>query len=439
MMNPLVSSIWPDTASITSNNHLSIAGCDVTVLAEMYGTPLYVLDEATVRNTIRAYRQAFADTYPHNVTIHYASKALLNTALAQLVHQEQLHLDVVSGGELFVARQAGFPMHAVHFHGNAKTRVELERALAWGVGAIVVDNLDELESLAALSAVREQPQAILLRIAPGIDAHTHAHIATGDTDSKFGLPLDALDAAAVRIASTPGLHLIGLHAHIGSQITTFEPLRQNVEILLQSAAHLRDAYGFLIEEISAGGGLGVQYVVGDPAPDIQTYAATLSQMMVRGCAAHRLPTLRLTVEPGRSIIARGVVALYRVLGGKHIQPIPYIHIDGGMADNIRPALYGARYTALLANRAGTSPTTSFHIAGRYCESGDILIRDIALPTPSVSDLLAVPVSGAYTLSMASTYNLVPRPAFVLVKDEASYLIQRRENEEELLSRDFPLP
>lgn len=439
MMNPLVSSIWPDTATVASNGHLCIGGCDATVLAETYGTPLYVLDELTVRNTIQTYRQAFTNSYPYDTTIHYASKALLNTALVQLVNQEHLHLDVVSGGELFVARQAGFPMHAVHFHGNAKTRVELERALAWGVGAIVIDNLDELESLAALSAVREQSQAILLRIAPGVDAHTHAHITTGNSDSKFGLPLDALDIAAMRIASTPGLHLVGLHAHIGSQITVSEPLQQNVEILLQSAVRLRDAHGLIIEEISAGGGLGVPYVVSDPVPDIQTYATTLGRAMVQGCEGHRLPPVRLTVEPGRSIIARAVVALYRVTGSKQIQPIPYIHIDGGMADNIRPALYGAHYTALLANCADASSTTTVHVAGRYCESSDILIRDLALPTPSVSDLLAVPVSGAYTLSMASTYNLVPRPALVLVRDETSYLIQRRESEEELLSRDFPLP
>jgi diaminopimelate decarboxylase len=480
MKNP---HLWPDSAAINAAGHLTLGGCDATQLAEEFGTPLYVFDEATLRGTMRAYRAAFAAAYPHESAIHYASKALLNTAVAQLVAQEGLGLDVVSGGELFVARRAGFPMERVHLHGNAKGRAELQRALDWGVGAIVVDNLDELAQLAQLSAGRPTPQPILLRLAPGIDAHTHAHIATGAADSKFGLPIAALDAAAALARGAPGLRLLGLHAHIGSQVFDWEALTRNVAVLIECAARLRGRWGLGVEEISPGGGLGVAYLPEDSSGDIGAYARALGAAVLRACEQHALPQPRLTVEPGRSIVARSGVALYRVVATKRnaeaegvrreilhgsaeeaahasaLSPqsrqalvdapttsrtnlLPsspvYLHIDGGMADNIRPALYAARYTALLANRAAEPPGAPVHVAGRYCESGDVLLRDAMLPPAASGDLLAVAVSGAYTLSMASNYNGAPRPAVLLVGEGQARLIQRRETEEELVARDVAL-
>lgn len=430
--------IWPDTASINAGR-LHVGGCDAQALAAAYGTPLYVFDEATLRGAMRAYLAAFrVQDAPFGV--HYAAKALLNTALAQIVAQEGLGLDVVSGAELLVARRAGVPMERVHFHGNAPGDAELERAVAWGVGAVVVDNLDELDRLAALTNGRARPQGVLLRVAPGIAARTHASIATGGADSKFGLPPEALDAAAARLRASPGLRFLGLHAHIGSQLFDLEPFRATVAVLVDLAARLRARHGLTAEELSPGGGLGAPYLAGEATPDLAAYAAALSASLRERCAAHALPPPRLTVEPGRSIVARAGVALYTVMGRKLASDgtTQYIHVDGGMADNPRPALYNARYTALLANRAsepGGSPVT---VAGRYCESGDVLLRDALLPPARPGDLLAIATAGAYTLSMASAYNLTPRPAAILVAEGRARLIQRRETEDDLLARDVPL-
>lgn len=435
---PLAPQLWPDTAAI-QDSRLFIGGCDTLALAAEYGTPLYLFDEATLRGAMRAYRAAFEAT-GLDARVHYAGKALLNTAIAQLVAQEGLGLDVVSGAELLVARRAGVPLEQVHMHGNAKSDAELARAVEWGVGAIVADSLDELDRLAALTAGRAEPQGVLLRIAPNIEAHTHAHIATGGADSKFGLPLAALDAAAARLLAAPGLRFLGLHAHIGSQLFDLSELCATVGVLVAWAAYLRDRHGLPSEELSPGGGLGVPYTAEHTATDVGAYAQALATALRDGCAAHRLAPPRLTVEPGRSIVARAGVALYRVVGRK-LTPdgaVQYLHIDGGMADNIRPALYGARYTALLASRADAPAGPAVDVAGRYCESGDVLLRGVALPPAAPGDLLAVATSGAYTLSMASTYNLVPRPAVLLVADGRARIIQRRESEEELLARDVPL-
>lgn len=431
--------LWPDTASI-AHDTLQIGGCDVAALSQTYGTPLYLFDAATIRQTIRAYQAAFAQHYPAPVQIHYASKALLNTALAQLIAQAGIGLDVVSGTELLVAQRAGVAPAQIHMHGNAKSLAELERAVAWGVGAIVLDNLDELDQLAALCAGLAHPQGVLLRVAPNIDAHTHAHIATGGADAKFGIPLEMAIPTAVRIAQTPGLQLRGLHAHIGSQLFAPTEMAAAIDVLVGLAAHLRRDHGIALAEISPGGGLGVPYTADMPATDIDQYAATLAQALQQACATHGLPLPELTVEPGRSIIARAGVALYRVVARKTLPDgtLRYLHIDGGMADNIRPSLYGARYTALLANRASAAPGAPVAVAGRYCESGDVLLRDVALPPAVPGDLLAVAVAGAYTLSMASTYNLVPRPAVVFVDNGQVQLIQRRETEADLLARDYLL-
>ena len=455
--------IWPVSAAVDARGHLLIGGCDTLALAEAHGTPLYLLDDATLRQTCRSYRAALERHLPGQADIHYASKAMLNTALAQLIHQEGLGLDVVSGGELFVALRAGVPAAHIHLHGNAKPPAELEQALEARVGRIVVDTLDELALLARLSAGRTPPQPVMLRLAPGIAADTHAHIQTGQAGSKFGLPLDALDQAAELLRAAPGLRLCGLHAHLGSQLFDTAPLTQAVEVLLDCAARLRERHGLPVEEISPGGGLGVAYTAEQSAPDLDAYAAALAAALRQGCRSRGLAPLRLLIEPGRSIVARAGVALYRVLARKrltaenreprteeHCSPAPtlqrsnalplagYLHIDGGMADNIRPALYGARYTALLAGRAEAPAEERVHVSGRFCESGDVLLHDIALPRAAPDDLLAVATAGAYTLSMASTSNLVPRPALLLVGGGRAAVMQRRETYADLVARDAAL-
>jgi diaminopimelate decarboxylase len=448
--------LWPDSAHVGAGGRLTIGGCDVVDLARAYGTPLYLLDEATFRAACQAYRVALARHYP-NARTHYASKALLNSAVVRLVAEQGLGLDVVSGGELYVALRAGFPAERVHLHGNAKPRRELEQALAAGIGKIVVDTLDELELLARLTEGRSEQQAIMLRLSPDIAADTHAHIQTGSATSKFGLPLDALDAAAARIVHAPGLRLAGLHTHLGSQILDYAPVAQAIGVLLDCAARLRDEHQLTISEISPGGGLGTPYTADQPTPNIGAYVAAIAQAMRTGCAARRFPLLHLVVEPGRSIIARAGVALYEIVATKVLPgvrswesgvsevsqpptpnsqlPTRYLHVDGGMADNIRPARYGARYTAVLAGRAAEPAGELVHIAGRYCESGDVLIRDIQLPHADIGEILAVATAGAYTLSMASNYNLVPRPALLLVGDGQAHIVQRRETYADLVARD----
>lgn len=453
--------LWPDTATVNERGHLSIGGCDALELAESYGTPLYVLDEATFRAQCRLYRAALARHYPGPGSVHYAGKALLNTAVAQLAAGEGLGLDVVSGGELFVALRAGVPAEQIHLHGNAKPRAELEQALAAGVGKIMVDTLDELELLGQLCAGRARPQPVMLRLTPDIAADTHAHIQTGKAASKFGLPLDALGAAAARLAAAPGLRLAGLHAHIGSQIFDYSAIERTIGVLLDCAALLRQRHGLAIDEISPGGGLGVPYTADQPAPDAEAFVAAIARAAHEGSAARGMRPPALVLEPGRSIIARAAVSLYTVIATKPLPagqgqesggslpasqpptpnpqlPSRYLHIDGGMADNIRPALYGARYTALLADRAADPAEETVHVAGRFCESSDVLLRDLRLPRAQLGSLLALAVAGAYTLSMASNYNLVPRPALVLARDGQARLIQRRETYEDLAARDISL-
>jgi diaminopimelate decarboxylase len=304
------------TATINDHGHLVVGGCDLVELAQIHGTPLYVLDEATFRWNCRAYRAALQTGYIGPSTAHYASKALLNSAVAQLVAQEELGLDVVSGGELYVALRAGVSAARIHLHGNAKPRAELEQALAAEIGRIVVDTLDELRLLAELTTHRATPQSIMLRLSPEIAADTHAHIQTGHAGSKFGLPLDALDAAAALIQDAPGLRLSGLHAHLGSQLFDIAPFKRMIDVLLDCAAHLRAAFGITLDEISPGGGLGVPYTVDQSTPDLDAYAAALGHALESGCAARGLPLPHLVVEPGRSIVARAGVAVYTVVARK---------------------------------------------------------------------------------------------------------------------------
>ena len=406
-------------------------------LASRFGTPLYVFDEETLRQNCRQFREAFASRYPQSQVL-YASKAFINPALARIMASEGLGLDVVSGGELAVARSVEFPARNIYFHGNNKTRSELEQAVQYGIGRVVVDGFNELSLLNDVAGKRGAVQGTLLRVNPGVDPHTHAHIATGVVDSKFGFPLrDGQAEEAVRQAiCLPNLNLVGLHCHVGSQIFEVEPYVEAIQVMLSFAAELRRRHGFELMEFSPGGGFAVQYLAGLPAPPVAKYAEAITSNVLSLCKELDITPPRLVVEPGRGIVGRAGVALYSVGSIKDIPGVrKYVSVDGGMGDNIRPALYEARYEAVLANRAGEPAVERVTVAGRFCESSDVLVRDVMLPRVQVGDIVAIPVSGAYAPAMASNYNAVPRPAIVMVNDGEARLIRRRETYEDLMSRD----
>jgi diaminopimelate decarboxylase len=442
--------LFPASANVDEDGQLWLGGCSTCSLVGEYGTPLYVFDQATLQDRCRTYRRVLKEHYPGSGYVAYASKAYLNLALAQLFAQEGLSLDVVSGGELYVALQSGFPSERVHFHGNNKSPEELAMALDGGVGRIVVDNFYELETLERLAAERHVCVPIWLRLSPGIDAHTHDFRNTGLLDSKFGFPViegtpdagsgSSAELALTRALRSPHLELVGLHAHIGSQVHDLEPFTRTVDVLLDFSAAMSQKYGFELNEFSPGGGWGVPYHEEDCAAPIEQYVKVICAAIVQACGRHGLALPELVIEPGRSIVAPAAVALYRVGARKEIPGVrTYVAVDGGMADNIRPALYGARYTALVANKANEPAVETVTIAGKFCESGDVLVRDVALPRLEGGDILAIPMVGAYCLSLASNYNLALRPAVVLVRDGRASLVQRRNTLEDLLVRDFPLP
>jgi len=417
------------------SNHLIIGGCDTVALADEFGTPLYVFDEATLRGKCVEYREEFARRYPDNLVI-YACKAFINRALAQVFKEEGLGLDVVSGGELAIARSVDFPLERVYLHGNNKSREELRLATRWGVSRIVVDNSYELSLLGDIAGEAGVRQEILLRLSPGVDPHTHAHLATGAVESKFGFPMGQAEEAITRAMSSSSFELIGLHFHLGSQILELSPYKQAIEIVLDFAAEMRSKHGFRLQEFSPGGGLAIAYSEDSPAPSVAEFADVISSGVSLESERLDLEPPRLIVEPGRSIIGPAAVALYTAGAAKEIPGSrKYVSVDGGMADNIRPALYNARYEAVVANRVEADVLEQVTIAGKFCESGDILIRDIDLPKLDPGDIIAVPCCGAYCLSLASNYNASLKPAVVLVKDGKARLIRRRESYENLMSLD----
>ncbi len=431
-------SILPVTAGVNPAGHLTLGGCDTVELAAEYGTPLYVFDDETLRAQCRAFTTSFGHRHPSTM-VAYAAKALAGLAVLRLVAEEGMGLDVVSGGELAVALAAGFPPERIHLHGNNKAPSELREALDAGIGRIVVDNLDELALLDRIAGECGVTASILLRLSPGVDPHTHHKITTGILDTKFGISIQTGDAetAVIQALASPHLELLGFHCHIGSQIFEKEAYVETVEVMLGFAARMRDRHGYTLQEFSPGGGFAVQYVAGAPPPDPDVYAELVVDALHAACEAHGLPLPKLFVEPGRSIVARAGVALYTVGSHKEIPGVrTYVSVDGGMADNIRPAIYDARYEALIAGRAAAEPGDIVTVAGKYCESGDILIRDIALAEPRAGDILAIPASGAYCVPMASNYNAALRPAIVFVKDGAARLVRRRETYEDLLRTEL---
>ncbi len=429
--------VFPVTARMNKANHLEIGGCDVLDLAGQYGTPLYVFDEETIRDVCRSFMRAFSTRYP-NVQPLYASKAFTTLGLVRLVESEGYGLDVVSAGEAAMAAKAGFPMEKVYFHGNNKGREELEYVLRLGLGRVVVDNLDELGLLERVCEMAKKKQDILLRISPGVDPHTHAHTTTGILDSKFGLPIVTghAEEAVKRATKSPWVNLVGLHFHLGSPIWETHPFEEAIDIVLKFAKDMMAKHGLQLKEFSPGGGFAVRYLMGDEPPTADAYADVITKAIKAGCALHKIEMPKLLIEPGRAVVGRAGVAIYTVGAMKNIPGIrTYVAVDGGMGDNIRPAIYGSKYEAVLANRMQEEAAGPVTIAGKYCESGDILVKDIPLPTPKAGDRVAIPVSGAYCLAMSSNYNLAQKPAVIVVKDGQSRVWRRRETLEDLLRND----
>lgn len=429
--------LWPDTTTRGRDGELVIGGVSAPTLAAEYGTPLYVFDEVTLRERARHFVRCFREVYPRSRVV-YAGKAFLSPAIAAMLWSEGLGLDVVSGGELYAGLAAGVPASAMTFHGNNKSEAELREAVDAGIGRIAIDNLWEIELLERVIATTDRTVPVLLRLNPGVDAHTHAKMLTGATDSKFGMPIasGAAARAVTRIQGVHGLTLVGYHAHVGSQIFDPQLVRSTLERMLAFASEMRDQHGVVPEAIDPGGGFGVATEPGAGDVSVEKWAAAAASAIRAGCERHDLPLPELTVEPGRAIVAPAGVALYRVGARKEIDGVrTYVSVDGGMADNIRPSLYGARYTAALANRNSDDDVERVTIAGKYCESGDVLISDAQLPRLSPGDLLAVASTGAYCLPMASNYNLAPRPAVVLVHEGKSRPIRRRETYDDLLATE----
>ena len=428
--------LFPFTAGTTPGGHLSIGGLDTVDLAAELGTPLYVYDEATLRGICREFVGEFTSRYP-KTTVAYASKAFINPALALLAEEEGLGLDVVSGGELAVARAVDFPMERVYFHGNNKTPDELRMALEAGIGRIVVDGLYELGLLDQLAAGSGRKQEIMLRLSPSVDPHTHAKTTTGILDSKFGISIDTGEAElAVRQAlSSENLDLVGLHCHLGSPIFELEPYSIAIDAMLTFAAGFKSE-GLELREFSPGGGFAIGYVTSQLPPPIGDYAEVITSMLKARSRDLGLGEPRLVIEPGRAIVGRAGVALYTVGAVKDIPTVrKYVSLDGGMGDNIRPAMYESVYEAVVANRMTEQPEEKVTLVGKFCESGDYLIRDITLPAMEQGDVVAIPSSGAYAPSMASNYNLNARPPIVLVNDGAFRVIRRRETFEDMMQAD----
>jgi diaminopimelate decarboxylase len=430
--------LFPLAAEVNNQGHLLIGGCNVVDLAEEFGTPLYLFDEFTLRHRCREFKDEFCKYYPDTLVI-YASKAFLNRALALIFKEEGLGLDVVSGGELSIAHSVDFPLDKVYFHGNNKTPEELNLALDWRVGRIVVDNLYELELLNRLARQKGINQDILLRITPGVDPHTHQYTTTGTIESKFGFPLATGQAeeAVNQALLASKVTLLGFHFHLGSPISEIQPYELAMEIVLRFAREMGKKFELNLSEFDIGGGFAVPYTLDAKVPTIADYAKVLTGKLNGLISELGLSHPRLIIEPGRAIVGQAGVALYKVGAVKEIPSIKkYVCVDGGISDNIRPALYGAKYEALVANKALEVEREVVTIAGKLCQSGDILVRDINLASVHSGDIISIPVCGAYSIPMSSNYNAMPRPAIVMVNEGRARLIRRRETYEDLVSLDL---
>ncbi|WP_116202836.1 diaminopimelate decarboxylase [Amycolatopsis circi] len=422
--------LWPRSTRLGEGGELLFAGAPVSHLAARFGTPAYLLDEEQVRETARAYRRALPEA-----DVAFASKALCTRAVLRWVAEEGLSLDTCSAGEIAVARAVGFPAERILLHGNAKTPEDLKAALQYGVGRIVLDSLDEVEQLGSLA---HGAQRVLIRVTPGVSGDTHAAITTGTEGQKFGFSLradvrDNVDRAVAAVLSQPSLQLTGLHCHIGSQVSRVDRYEEAARKMVEVLIRIRDQYGITLRDLDLGGGHAVPYADREASFDLEGYARRLRVALGYECSSRDFPLPRLTIEPGRAIVGPAGITVYRVCAVKR-GARTFVAVDGGMSDNPRPALYGARYTARLVGRRTKAARTPMTVVGRHCESGDVL-ADVCLPDDiHVGDLLAVPCTGAYHHSLASNYNLVGRPPLVGVRDGHATLLVRRETEEDLLRR-----
>jgi diaminopimelate decarboxylase len=426
--------VLPSTASVTADGHLSIGGCDLVALADEFGTPLVVYDEQHLRATATEFVRAYAAA-DRAAEVIYASKAYFGLAALQLLREEGLSVDVASGGELYAALAAEFAPERIYLHGNNKTVHEVEDALDAGVGTVIIDGFDEIALIERAAAGRGIVQRVMVRVTPGIDPTTHAAIATGQVDSKFGFSLagDAQRGVAA-IRASAHLQLVGLHAHLGSQLFDLSVFGPTADVLADFAAEVGPED---IEAVDLGGGLGVAYVQEHDPPAIAAFAAAQADALRSAFGARGLAVPRLLCEPGRAVVGRSGVTLYRVGG---IKPIPgirtYASVDGGMSDLLRPMLYGAVYEPVLASRAAAAPDRTYRIVGKHCESGDILVAEARLPELVVGDVICLPATGAYGVSMASNYNGQPRPAVVFAAGGTARVVTRRETYADILGRDL---
>ena len=433
------------SSSVTTGTELSIAGITAKTLAQEFGTPTFFIDEADFRERALAWDKALKDSFgPHAGTVYYASKAFICTELARWINELGIGIDVSTGGEMAVALAGGIDPSRIELHGNNKSIGEIEKAVSVGVESIVIDSLYEIERVAEAAKKAGKVQRVLLRITPGIQAHTHESIATAHEDVKFGFSFasGAAWAAIEAVSAQPSLELRGVHAHIGSQIFGYKSFEILSERLIALLAQYRDEYKSDLPELDLGGGYGIAYLPGDETVDPAEAMNALAAAVTKNCEIHKLKIPTVSIEPGRAIVGPTMFTLYEVgtvkdvtlENGMHRR---YISIDGGMSDNIRPSLYGAEYTTILANRTSAASLVSSRLVGKHCETGDIVIREIDLPDDIVpGDLLAVPATGAYGRSMASNYNHVPRPPVVAVKDGKARVIVRRESEADLLRLDI---
>lgn len=428
------------TSRVNELGHLEIGGVDTVELAKQFGTPLFVYDVALIKEKANAFKKAFAD---ENVTaqVAYASKAFSCIAMVQLADQLGLSLDVVSSGELYTAIQAGFPMERVHFHGNNKSKEEINMAVEAKIGCFVVDNFYEIELLEEAATRHGETISVLLRTTPGIEAHTHEYISTGQEDSKFGFDLTSgqVEEAISKILASENLNLLGIHCHIGSQIFEVIGFVKAVEKIYEHIEKWQQQFAYVPKVLNLGGGFGIRYVEGDTPLPVGEYVSKTLKVVKEQSAKLNIDVPEIWIEPGRSLVGDAGTTLYTIGSQKEVPNIRhYLAIDGGMTDNLRPALYQAEYEGILANRANEECNEKYSIAGKCCESGDMLIWDLPLPKANSEDILAVSCTGAYGYSMANNYNRIPRPAVVFVENGKAQLVIKRETYEDMTRLDLPL-
>jgi diaminopimelate decarboxylase len=425
--------------NVNKKGNLTIGGCDTTELAKEFGTPLYVMDESTIRKNCKLYKGSIEKFYSGKGLVLFASKSFCCKEIYRIVNSENLGIDVVSGGELYTALKAGFPAKKIYFHGNNKTADEINFALDSDIGFFIVDNLTELELLNSISAQKGKITNILFRIKPGIDVHTHDFIKTGQIDSKFGLALETGEAeqAVVAALQCSNVKLVGINCHIGSQIFDIEPFELAAEVMLGFVFDIKTKYGVELEQLNLGGGFGIKYIQSQDPVEYDKYMEKVSVTVKTVCEKKGLKIPFILIEPGRSIVASSGITLYTVGSVKEIPNIrTYVSVDGGMCDNPRYALYKSPYDAVVANKASEKKVKTVTIAGRCCESGDLLQENITIQNPVPNDIIAFFATGAYNYSMAMTYNRLPRPAVVMITDGQPHIIVKRETYEHLTLNDI---